>query len=169
MTIGGNVFKDQGYRKGEVTDRKRFNFSLEKQDEKIKNLIYGIKGNFLFQSTGSALIWDSYENGYIPLDDKITTTSGDVFNVDPYVKYTIGNNRHSLNTRYLHLINDNETKGNETNDDNRSRLFYTDYQWQKRFEKINLLINYLDNFNKEKTIYLLQELIPEWQKSDFLN
>ena len=140
LTIGGNVFKDQGYRKGEVTDRKRFNFSLEKQDEKIKNLIYGIKGNFLFQSTGSALIWDSYENGYIPLDDKITTTSGDVFNVDPYVKYTIGNNRHSLNTRYLHLINDNETKGSETNDDNRSRLFYTDYQWQKRFEKINLLI-----------------------------
>ena len=63
-----------------------------------------------------------------------------MFNVDPYVKYTIGNNRHSLNTRYLHLINDNETKGSETNDDNRSRLFYTDYQWQKRFEKINLLI-----------------------------
>ena len=38
------------------------------------------------------------------------------------------------------MINDNETKGSETNDDNRSRLFYTDYQWQKRFEKINLLI-----------------------------
>lgn len=140
ITLGGNVFKDQGYRKGEVTDRKRFNFSLEKKDEKIKNLIYGIKGNFLFQSTGSALIWDSYKNGYVPLDDKITTTSGDVFNIDPYVKYTIGNNRHSLNTRYLHLINDNETKGSESNDDNRSRLFYTDYQWQKRFEKINLMI-----------------------------
>ena len=140
ITLGGNVFKDQGYRKGEVTDRNRFNFSLEKKDEKIKNLIYGIKGNFLFQSTGSALIWDSYKNGYVPLDDKITTTSGDVFNIDPYVKYTIGNNRHSLNTRYLHLINDNETKGSESNDDNRSRLFYTDYQWQKRFEKINLMI-----------------------------
>ena len=140
ITLGGNVFKDQGYRKGEVTDRKRFNFSLEKKDGKIKNLIYGIKGNFLFQSTGSALIWDSYKNGYVPLDDKITTTSGDVFNIDPYVKYTIGNNRHSLNTRYLHLINDNETKGSESNDDNRSRLFYTDYQWQKRFEKINLMI-----------------------------
>ena len=140
ITFGGNIFKDQGYRKGEVTDRKRFNFSVEKKDEKIKNLIYGIKGNFLFQSTGSALIWDSYKNGYVPLDDKITTTSGDVFNIDPYVKYTIGNNRHSLNTRYLHLINDNETKGSESNDDNRSRLFYTDYQWQKRFEKINLMI-----------------------------
>lgn len=140
ITLGGNVFKDQGYRKGEVTDRKRFNFSVEKKDEKIKNLIYGIKGNFLLQSTGSALIWDSYKNGYVPLDDKITTTSGDVFNIDPYVKYTIGNNRHSLNTRYLHLINDNETKGSESNDDNRSRLFYTDYQWQKRFEKINLMI-----------------------------
>ena len=140
ITLGGNVFKDQGYRKGEVTDRKRFNFSLEKKDEKIKNLIYGIKGNFLFQSTGSALIWDSYKNGYVSLDDKITTTSGDVFNIDPYVKYKIGNNRHSLNTRYLHLINDNETKGSESNDDNRSRLFYTDYQWQQRFEKINLMI-----------------------------
>ena len=140
LTIGGNIFKDQGYRKGEVTDRKRFNFSLNKHDTKIKKLNYGLKGNFLFQSSGSALIWDSYENGYVPLDNKITTTSGDVFNIDPYVKYTVGNNKHSLNTRYLHLVNDNETRNSESNDDNKSELFYSDYQWQKRFEKINLLI-----------------------------
>jgi len=42
-------------------------------------------------------------------------------------------------------------------------------QYEVLFEKINLLINYLDNFNKEKTIDLLQELIPEWRKSDFFN
>ena len=63
-----------------------------------------------------------------------------MFNVDPYVKYTIGNNRHSLNTRYLHLINDNETKGSETNDDNRSRIILYRLSMAKKDLKINLLI-----------------------------
>ena len=130
MTIGGNFFNDEGYRKGEIVDRKRFNFSLEKLNTK-SNLIYGIKGNFLFQSSGSALIWDSFENGYVPLNDKITTTSGDVFNIDPYIKFSRGKNKHSLNTRYLHLINDNNTKGSDVNDDNKSKVFFSDYKWQR--------------------------------------
>lgn len=35
------------------------------------------------------------------------------------------------------------------------------------FEKIDLLLDYLAEHNKEKTLDLLQELIPEWQKSGY--
>ena len=31
---------------------------------------------------------------YIPLDDDVTTTSGDTYNIDPSITYIKGNNRH---------------------------------------------------------------------------
>ena len=140
MTLGANFFNDDGYRMGEITDRKRFNFGLKYKDKKIQGLSYGANGNFLFQSTGSALIWHSLEQAYIPLDSAITTTSGDTYNIDPFITYNRGNNRHSLRTRYLKVINDNSTKGQDDGQDNSSEIFYTDYQWQKNIEKWNLRI-----------------------------
>lgn len=140
MTLGANFFNDDGYRMGEITDRKRFNFGLKYKDKKIQGLSYGANGNFLFQSTGSALIWHSLEQAYIPLDSAITTTSGDTYNIDPFITYNRGNNRHSFRTRYLKVINDNSTKGQDDGQDNSSEIFYTDYQWQKNIEKWNLRI-----------------------------
>ena len=140
LTLGGNIFKDDGYRMGEVTDRKRFNFGLKYKDRKIKGLSYGINGNFLFQSSGSVMIWKSLQEAYIPLADEITTTNGDTYNIDPFITYMHGNSRHSLRTRYLKVINDNSTKGQDDGQDNKSEIYYTDYQWQKNLEKYNLRI-----------------------------
>ena len=140
FTIGGNIFKDDGYRMREITDRKRLNFGLKYKDKKIEGLSYGVNGNFLFQSSGSAIIWQSLDNAYIPKDSAITTTNGDTYNIDPFITYIKGNNRHSLRTRYLRVINDNSTKGNDAGQDNESEIYYTDYQWQKNLEKWNLRI-----------------------------
>lgn len=140
MTLGANFFKDDGYRMKEITDRKRFNFGLKYKDKKIKGLSYGANGNFLFQSSGSAIIWQSLDNAYIPLDSSITTTNGDTYNIDPFITYSKGNSRHSLRTRYLKVINDNSTKGNDAGQDNESEIYYTDYQFQKNLEKWNLRI-----------------------------
>jgi outer membrane cobalamin receptor len=140
LSLGGNIFKDDGYRKGEVTDRKRFNFGLKYKNRKIEGLSYGINGNFLFQATGSVLIWKSLQEAYTPLGDEITTTSGDTYNIDPFVTYMHGNSRHSLRTRYLKVINDNSTKGKDDGQDNESEIYYTDYQWQKNIDKYNLRI-----------------------------
>ena len=140
LILGGNIFKDDGYREGEITDRKRFNFGLKYKNRKIKGLSYGINGNFLFQSSGSAIIWNGYDEAYIPLNHEITTTNGDTYNVDPFISYGKGNNRHSLRTRYLMVINDNSTKGTDAGQDNESEIYYTDYQWQKNLEKRNLRI-----------------------------
>ena len=40
----------------------------------------------------------------------------------------------------LKVINDNSTKGQDDGQDNSSKIFYTDYQWQKNIEKWNLRI-----------------------------
>jgi len=140
LSLGGNVFYDDGYRRGEITDRKRFNVNTNYKSNKIKGLSYGVNGNFLFQTAGSAIIWDGYDRAYIPLNDEITTTSGDTYNIDPFITYINGNNRHSLRTRYLNVINDNSTKGVDNNQDNESESYYSDYQWQKKLEKYNLRI-----------------------------
>jgi len=140
ISLGGNIFKDDGYRMGEITDRKRFNFGLKYKDKKVKGLSYGANGNFLFQSSGSAIIWQSLEQAYIPKDTAINTTNGDTYNIDPFITYSRGNNRHSLKTRYLKVINDNSAGGADDGQDNESEIYYTDYQWQKNLEKIGLRI-----------------------------
>ena len=54
LSLGGNIFSDDGYRYLEVTDRKRFNLNSTYKSKKTLGLSYGINANFLFQSTGSA-------------------------------------------------------------------------------------------------------------------
>jgi len=140
LSLGGNIFSDDGYRRGEVTDRKRFNINSTYKSKNIEGLSYGLNANFLFQTTGSAIIWDGYDRAYIPLNDEITNTNGDTYNIDPSVTYISGNNRHSLRTRYLKVINDNSTKGQDSGQDNESETYYSDYQWQKNLEKYNFRI-----------------------------
>ena len=140
LSLGGNIFKDDGFRQGEATDRKRFNLNSTYKSQKIEGLSYGVNANFLFQTTGSAIIWDGFDRAYIPLNDEITNTNGDTYNVDPFITYIKNNNRHSLRTRYLKVVNDNSTKGQDDGQDNESETFYTDYQWQKNIKKHNLRI-----------------------------
>ncbi|MBJ05324.1 MAG: hypothetical protein CMP65_05450 [Flavobacteriales bacterium] len=138
LSIGGNIFLDDGYRFGEVTDRKRFNLNSTYKSKKIEGLLYGLNANFLFQSTGSAIIWQSLDEAYVPKDRSVTTTSGDTYNIDPFITFIKGNNKHSFRTRYLKVINDNSTKGQDMGQDNESETFYSDYQWQKNLNQKNL-------------------------------
>ena len=141
LSIGGNIFKDDGFRQGEITDRKRFNINSIYKSKKIEGLSYGLNANFLFQTTGSAIIWDGLDRAYIPLNNEITTTNGDTYNIDPFITYIKGNNRHSIKTRYLKVINDNSTKEDDVGQDNQAESYYSDYQWQKNIEKYNLRIS----------------------------
>jgi iron complex outermembrane receptor protein len=140
LSIGGNIFKDDGFRQGEITDRKRFNLNSTYKSKKIEGLSYGLNANFLFQTTGSAIIWNGLDQAYIPLNNEITNTNGDTYNIDPFITYITGNNRHSLKTRYLKVINDNSTQEDDVGQDNESESYFSDYQWQKNLEKYDLRI-----------------------------
>ena len=138
LSLGGNIFMDDGYRMGETTDRKRFNMNSLFKNQKIKGLSYGLNTNFLLQSSGSAIIWEGLDYAFIPLDSAITKTIGEIFNIDPFIIYVNGNNKHVLRTRYLMVMNDNSTAGNDVGQDNKSSTYYCDYQWQKNFKNQNL-------------------------------
>ena len=138
LSLGGNVFLDDGYRFGEITDRKRFNINSTYKSKKIEGLSCGINANFLFQSSGSAIIWHSLDSAYIPLDGDVTTTVGKIYNIDPFITYIKGDNRHSLRTRYLKVVNDNSTGENDAGQDNESDTYYSDYQWQRSLQEFGL-------------------------------
>ena len=140
LTLGGNWFEDDGYRMGEGTSRKRINFSTKYKDQKIKGLSYGLLGNFLMQESGYNLLWDHYERAYKAFQNDLSRTKGETYNIDPFITYISNNNKHSIRTRYLKVINDNSTNGKDNNQDNESDLFYLDYQWQKNIDKHNLRI-----------------------------
>jgi len=140
LVLGGFILEDQGYRYKEVTSRQRVNFNTRYRNQKVEGLTYGINANFLFNETASALIWESYESAYIPLDSSVTKTSGDVYNIDPFITYLNPKNgdKHRLKTRYMKVINDNETKDNPDGQDNQSTTYYTEYQYQKNLESIGI-------------------------------
>jgi iron complex outermembrane receptor protein len=141
LSLGGNIFSDDGYRYLEITERKRFNLNSTYKSKKIEGLSYGLNANFLFQTTGSAIVWDGLDRAFIPLNEEITNTNGDTYNIDPFITYILGNNRHSLKTRYLKVVNDNSTKGQDSGQDNESETYYSDYQWQKNLDKYNLRLS----------------------------
>ena len=140
LVLGGFLLRDQGFRYKEKTSSKRINFNTRYLDQKIDGLSYGLNANFLFNETASALIWESYESAFIPLDSSVTKTSGDVYNIDPYITYINPNNldKHSLKTRYMKVINDNETKNDPNGQDNQSKTYYTEYQYQKYLNEFRL-------------------------------
>ena len=140
LSIGGNIFKDDGYRMGEILDRKRFNINSTYKSKKIEGLSYGVNANLLSQSSGSTIIWNGLDQAYIPLDESITRTTGDTYNIDPFITYIKGNNRHSLRTRYLSVTNNNLTDGLDVGQNNSANNYYCDYQWQKNIEKYKLRI-----------------------------
>lgn len=140
LSFGGNIFKDDGYRMGEITNRKRFNINTTYKDKTIKGLSYGINANYLSQESGTTLIWNGLDEAYIPLDSSISTTTGDTYNIDPFITYMKGNNRHSIKTRYLKVKNNNLTNGIDVGQSNSSKIYYADYQWQKNIKKYNLRI-----------------------------
>ncbi|MDG2059850.1 MAG: TonB-dependent receptor [Flavobacteriales bacterium] len=140
LTIGGNYFKDEGYREGEITDRLRWNLNSRYKSKQYTGLSYGVNANFLYQTTGSAIIWNGLDQAYIPLNNEITNTNGDTYNIDPFIQYVTENNTHNLKNRYLKVINDNSTNGQDDAQDNESETFYSDYQWQHNFKAINLRV-----------------------------
>ena len=140
LSIGGNIFKDDGYRMGEILDRKRFNISSTYKSKKVEGLSYGINSNFLSQSSGNTIIWNGLDSAYIPLGENISRTEGNTYNIDPFITYIKGNNRHSLRTRYLSVTKNNLTDGIDVGQSNSANNYYSDYQWQKNIEKYKLRI-----------------------------
>ncbi|HIA12068.1 MAG TPA: TonB-dependent receptor [Flavobacteriales bacterium] len=157
FVIGGNVFADQGhvgpapeigdtnlinlggttYQRqqniGEFENRIRLNMNLRYRPPKYKGLNYGINFNGMYARSAGALLMLNTDTGmYRSYPGAITRTLKSVFNIDPFLNYYGKKGvRHSLRTRLYYVNNDNNN-----NQANESTMWYGEYQFQKKFEKI---------------------------------
>lgn len=150
LVLGGNAFYDAGYigatpvnvndttfnpyaeQRGEFENRVRLNFNLRYRSKKIEGLSYGVNANAMISRSAGTLIWMNADSGmYRSYPGSNTLTLQDVSYVDPFIKY-VGKRgwSHQLRNRWFHLNNNNDN-----NQSNRSEVFYSEYQVQRRFEK----------------------------------
>ena len=134
----------------------------------------------LKQNSGSAIIWSSLEQAYVPYGSEVITTEGLIYNIDPFIYFNYNNDRHSIKTRHLSVLNDNLNNGVDVGQSTSSKTYYIDYQWQKNIEKYNLRLttglsyenvaansDLFNGISKRQNSSLYTQLDKKWGKFNF--
>jgi outer membrane receptor protein involved in Fe transport len=148
LVIGANLYNDDGYKKLETEQRYRANVNLRYRFKKIKGLSVGVNANTIRTKGGLFLIWVSPDSALYPTGGDLSHYTTYRTNVDPYITYyTKKDGRHTLRTRFYRTKNLNNTNQESTGD-----VYYSEYQYQKRF-KNNLVwtTGAVYNYNEVKS------------------
>lgn len=127
VTIGLNALNDQSYKMSDYDRRVRGTLGLRKVVSK-HNLVYGLGATYQQGTSGSFLLWESYDLGYTALDSGSTDNQISRISIDPYIKWNKGKFSHSLNTRFLGINNDVDNGDPSVDQSNSSNLVYAEYQ-----------------------------------------
>jgi len=132
LTLGMNHLTDEGYRYLEENYRNQISLNLLHNSRNINGLLFGVNGTLMKQNTGNFLLWESYEQAYIPIDSNLYQTNSLLFHIDPFIKYNTKNGKHMIKSRYMKIEMDNNTNGEETGKDLFSETYYIDYKYKGR-------------------------------------
>ena len=132
FVAGGNFFKDDGYRQGENEKRGRINFNTRYKFN-TPGLFAGINVNTMINKATIFFLWKNDTTGaYLPAENTLSDSKTYRTNIDPFISYTSHNGSfHKLRTRWF-----NSTNKNNTDQNTRGDLFYTEYQFQKLVKKV---------------------------------
>lgn len=156
LNIGGYYFNTGGYRQGEVEDRGRINGTLYWRPKSMDRLKVSLGWNAQMQKTGNFIIWQSDTLAYQPAGGADTSVAGSTLtynkgtriSIDPSIKYfDKNNNKHHLKTRYYFVDNANYTN---TSQSSKSEVYYLDYQFQKTWKPIHLVLTTGTTFTKNQ-------------------
>jgi outer membrane cobalamin receptor len=131
LSLGGNYYKDQGYREGEYENRIRGNMGLRYRFKKIQGLAVGVAASAMYLDQGDFLLWQNADSGaYRQNPESLTPLTGYRYNIDPFFEYSSGRgDKHTLRTRLYSVKN--STINSDRN--SASRLWYAEYRYLKRF------------------------------------
>lgn len=133
LSLGANLYKDEGYRELEHEQRARGSLALRYRFEKVKGLSLGVASSYMFTEHADFILWTDADSGaYRQNPDSYARLGGFRFNVDPYLEYyTPAGDRHSLKTRLYSV-------GNNTVDETKnsfSKVWYGEYRYLKKFSE----------------------------------
>ncbi len=133
LIIGGFGTIDEGYRQAVYSKYGRLNLGVK---QRIGDRLSIGANAILNRGVGrSYFYWRDDRNGaYYPEVSALSNSNRFRYTVDPYVNYfDNGGGRHRLLTRYYGINN-----RNDNNQGNKSDLFYSEYQYQKNLEELDL-------------------------------
>ncbi|MEM1320789.1 MAG: TonB-dependent receptor [Bacteroidota bacterium] len=110
--------------------------SFATQYRATDRLTFGMNGNFNKGEGTGFFYWRDGESGaYQPDSTTLTSSERFRYNLTPFINYfDKSGNRHRIQGRYNGIINDNSDAQS-----NSSSLLYSEYQFQRRFEGIDLV------------------------------
>jgi len=131
LSLGGNYFKNEGFREEDYENRIRGNVGLRYRFEKVQGLSLGLAASAMYIDQSDFLLWVDADSGaYKQNPESMTPLTGYRYNIDPELEYlTRGGDRHSLKTRLYGLKN--STLNEDRN--SASRLWYAEYRYLKRY------------------------------------
>jgi len=132
LIVGGNLFRDEGYREDEYLDRARMNIGLKHRSSGVRGLSYGINLNGMLVDKSDFLLWRDSKSGALRQNPQsVSALTGNRFHIDPFFEYRgRSGNQHSLKSRYFHIQNDfPETPDKNNNSDQ----LYGEYRFHRNF------------------------------------
>jgi outer membrane receptor protein involved in Fe transport len=131
LTLSGNLFRDNGYRDGENEKRGRISVHSRYNFKKAKGLSAGVNVSMMLTDATIFFLWQNDTTGaYSPAVNTLSDSRTIRTNVDPFISYVHGNSSHRLRGRWF-----NTTNTNNTDQDSKGDLFYSEYQYQNHFSK----------------------------------
>ena len=149
LVMGGQLYNDEGYRKGANEQRVRGNINLRYNFKRVPGLSMGINSTLMSYKGNLFFLWKDNIHPYESRDSTLQAYENLRHNIDPFIVYSnekVG--RHSLRGRYFLTGNTNNINGLDQS--SRAELYYGEYQWQKRFAQ---------NFNFTTGVVAMRQVV----------
>ena len=135
LVLGGLYYRNESYRDSSYSRRGRFNLNTRYRIS--DRLSVGVNTNFNKNKGSSFFFWQGLDNLY-RAGASISNSNNFRYNIDPYITwFDPGNNRHKLMGRFFSVSNNTGTA--EADQSNISDMYYGEYQFQRKMEKIGLV------------------------------
>lgn len=149
FVLGGNFYKNEGYRNTEYERRVRLNTNLRYRFKKVEGLSVGVNANYMLNQISDFFMWQSDTTPYVSNEmfgGSSAPTQGYRVNVDPFAQYINYNgDRHSLRTRFFRTLN---TVANDTMKNSLGDVWYAEYQYQKNLEHWRISAGAVENYQE---------------------
>lgn len=133
LVLGGFYTNQESYNKDTYKEYGRVNLGL--RHRLTDRLVLGLNANVNVGRAGSFFYWKGTDNLFEGTPSTITNRERNRFNIDPTITYfDKGENRHRFLGRFYHVDNENDS-----NQSNKSNLFYGEYQFQRKHKSFNLV------------------------------
>ncbi len=133
LVLGGYYLNRDSYNQDTYSRYGRFNVGTRyRVNEKLS---VGFNGNFNRNNNGDFFYWAGIDSLYRSHKTAISISENRRFNIDPFLTYYDNKgNRHKVNARYYDVENNNSE-----NQSNSSQLLYAEYQFQRKFQSLDVV------------------------------